>query len=251
MQFQEMQKTIFSVIYLLLANSANAAVLLEENFNGTSLSPEWHIEQGFAEVNGGYVDVFGSDGNSRDGWIVAGEGSSWSNYHFNTHFIADGGGDNWFRGEIAFRVQDFHSWTNGTFYRLMIDTPIWGGGPGSNSGGTATLAHQATDTPMNVLETISPFPGVIADQDNVVDIWAIGNHIQIAINGTQLIDVIDPNPILTGGVGLGAIWESHVRYDYAAVEDIPPIPEPETYAMLLVGLGLLGFMTHRRKETAV
>jgi PEP-CTERM motif len=28
---------------------------------------------------------------------------------------------------------------------------------------------------------------------------------------------------------------------------IPPIPEPETYAMLLAGLGLLGFMLRRRK----
>ena len=26
-----------------------------------------------------------------------------------------------------------------------------------------------------------------------------------------------------------------------------PIPEPETYAMLLAGLGLLGFIAHRRK----
>ncbi len=251
MQFQEMQKTIFSVSCLLLMNSANATVLLDDNFNGTSLSPEWHIEQGFAEVSGGYVDIFGSTGGSRDGWIVAGEGSSWSNYHFSTHFIADGGGDNWFRGEIVFRVQDFHPTTNGNFYRLMIDTPIWGGGPGNNGGGTVSLAHQATDIPMNELEKVSPFPGVIANQDNVVDIWAIGNHIQVAINGTQLIDVIDPNPILTGGVGLGAIWESHVRYDYALVEDIPPVPEPETYAMLLIGLGLIGFMTHRRKETVV
>ena len=34
--------------------------------------------------------------------------------------------------------------------------------------------------------------------------------------------------------------------------DLPlnPIPEPETYAMLLAGLGILGFMARRRKETA-
>jgi len=32
---------------------------------------------------------------------------------------------------------------------------------------------------------------------------------------------------------------------------VSTVPEPETYAMLLAGLGLLGFMTHRRKESAV
>ena len=28
---------------------------------------------------------------------------------------------------------------------------------------------------------------------------------------------------------------------------LSPVPEPETYAMLLAGLGLMGFMTRRRK----
>jgi hypothetical protein len=32
------------------------------------------------------------------------------------------------------------------------------------------------------------------------------------------------------------------------VATISPVPEPQTYAMLLVGLGLIGFMGRRRKE---
>ena len=32
-------------------------------------------------------------------------------------------------------------------------------------------------------------------------------------------------------------------------KDIPPVPEPETYAMLLAGLGLLGTMARRRKAS--
>ena len=31
---------------------------------------------------------------------------------------------------------------------------------------------------------------------------------------------------------------------------VSPVPEPETYAMLLAGLGLLGFLARRRKESA-
>ncbi|MBK9453236.1 MAG: FxDxF family PEP-CTERM protein [Bacteroidetes bacterium] len=34
-------------------------------------------------------------------------------------------------------------------------------------------------------------------------------------------------------------------------DNISPIPEPQTYLMLLAGLGLLGFMAHRRKENAL
>lgn len=34
------------------------------------------------------------------------------------------------------------------------------------------------------------------------------------------------------------------------VAGIAPVPEPETYAMLLVGLGLLGFAARRRQQTA-
>ncbi|MFZ2161413.1 MAG: PEP-CTERM sorting domain-containing protein [Sideroxyarcus sp.] len=31
-------------------------------------------------------------------------------------------------------------------------------------------------------------------------------------------------------------------------DPVSPVPEPETYAMLLAGLGLMGFMTRRRKD---
>ena len=32
------------------------------------------------------------------------------------------------------------------------------------------------------------------------------------------------------------------------IDTVSPIPEPETYATLLVGLGLVGFMARRRKQ---
>ena len=38
---------------------------------------------------------------------------------------------------------------------------------------------------------------------------------------------------------------------YYVIEYSAPVPEPHTYAMLLGGLGLLGFMARRRKESAV
>ncbi len=37
--------------------------------------------------------------------------------------------------------------------------------------------------------------------------------------------------------------------DLAADNSATPVPEPEIYAMLLAGLGLLGFLAYRKKET--
>ncbi|MBY0499603.1 MAG: PEP-CTERM sorting domain-containing protein [Nitrosomonas sp.] len=41
-------------------------------------------------------------------------------------------------------------------------------------------------------------------------------------------------------------------FDYLKLSDIAaPVPEPETYAMLLVGLGLLGFASRRRMQKPI
>jgi hypothetical protein len=49
--------------------------------------------------------------------------------------------------------------------------------------------------------------------------------------------------------GMGTFWQVNLSgVDDASV--IPsPIPEPETYAMLLAGFGLLGWMARRRRQT--
>jgi hypothetical protein len=46
--------------------------------------------------------------------------------------------------------------------------------------------------------------------------------------------------VLTEATGINS-------HGQVAAFGISPIPEPETYAMLLVGLGLLGFIARRRK----
>ena len=63
-----------------------------------------------------------------------------------------------------------------------------------------------------------------------------------------------PLPITATALRLSAFPPSHPGMDYAySVSEIQAslVPEPETYAMLLAGLGLLGFMARRRKESVV
>ena len=44
----------------------------------------------------------------------------------------------------------------------------------------------------------------------------------------------------------GGLLPGHTSGSYAGNFHISPIPEPETYAMLLAGLGLIGFSLRRR-----
>ena len=54
------------------------------------------------------------------------------------------------------------------------------------------------------------------------------------------------DPLVLGGWNSVGDWSpSNMQFSATMV------PEPETYAMLLAGLGLLGFMARRRKESAV
>ena len=39
-----------------------------------------------------------------------------------------------------------------------------------------------------------------------------------------------------------------LRFQNFSYNSVSPVPEPETYAMLMVGLGLIGFMARRREE---
>ena len=48
-------------------------------------------------------------------------------------------------------------------------------------------------------------------------------------------------PALAAGTAISA--------SYGGSMSVSPVPEPETYAMMMAGLGLVGFMARRRKKT--
>jgi hypothetical protein len=242
---------IFSTLVLCLSLSAPAVaeMLLADDFSGTSLAPYWTIQRGYADVAGGYVALHGSTV-GRDANIQTAVGNpDWADYHISTHFIADGGGDNWYNAIVYFRMQelDVGSWTDGHYYGVVITTPLW-------PDPAEWILYKMDGVSGSILKLAGDIfdPSVpINDRDNVLDIWAVGNQFSVAINGYSLTSspVVDnSDPYLYGGIGLVSIWESTTRYDYV---NVTAVPEPGTYAMLLAGLGVIGFMAHRRKESAI
>jgi len=41
---------------------------------------------------------------------------------------------------------------------------------------------------------------------------------------------------------------THLYYSYLGRPDVPPVPEPQTYALMMAGLGMLGFTAKRRNK---
>lgn len=226
---------------MLSVGQARAELLLVDDFSGTSLAPQWTLDRGYAVVNGGFLDLFGSTpgGATRDGYVYAALADpSWADYHLTTRFVTDGG-----RTSVSFRVQTLGpsgGW--GSFYGVGLQTSDWSDGPSwflqrddlvGGSLVSRNLAGGALDASF----------GFRNGSDNVLDILASGNQFRVLLNGRSLTadPIVDPypNPHLYGGVSLQSVWEEHTHFDYVTVGTLP-VPEPATSAMLMFGLALVG-----------
>jgi len=101
-----------------------------------------------------------------------------------------------------------------------------------------------------------------------LDFKFVGRSPAQAVNGVapgavpQNIGLIKDTPYtVTVGAAANKTFDFVIGYNDSAVGladwddmvigvNIAPIPEPETYAMLLAGLGLMGFVARRRKKSA-
>jgi len=139
------------------------------------------------------------------------------------------------------------------------------------TGGTFVVAHSSADPALQALANQLSSTGVLFN----------GNDVVVLRNATTIFDVIgqfgvDPvtawssdgvdtldntlrrkATVLMGDADGHDVflpsheWTSHALNDFSnlGVHSIAAIPEPETYALMLAGLGLLGFAARRKKQS--
>lgn len=183
--------------------------------------------------------------------IASGGGwGNWQNQFGNTttapaYFIGNG---------IDGGIKMGSTQTNGSISQNIVWSGILGnintlnGAPnGSISGGVMNLDFSGLVAeyfaPINLAFNISP------DSDSLITHVAMINasHYYYTADWKHVAnnDVINTsnNTIDTGFNG------STTRIHFEGVATLAPIPEAETYAMMLTGLGLIGFMVHRRRKS--
>ncbi len=74
---------------------------------------------------------------------------------------------------------------------------------------------------------------------NATDTWWRGNN-----TGQHNVEANSNN----GGASWSSLLTQNANVAFAVYGNSHPVPEPETFTMLLAGLGLLGFTTRRRKN---
>ena len=103
-----------------------------------------------------------------------------------------------------------------------------------------TLAFDLAGSQRGSVENVNVNFGSAVDNLTVNSSDGFSNHtLLFTPSTTGIYSLIFQN---AGGDNVGALLDN---------VSVSAVPEPETYAMLLAGLGLLGFMAGRRKESAV
>lgn len=202
------------ILGLALASTARATALFHDDFEDGNDDGWTRVKRVNAwTVTEGKYYLIGGSGVHQDGYVPGEPGyrdgfsyahmndPDWTDYVYEVTFDTTNAGGyprHVHQVILKFRAQEplFSE------YRLDIWVP---GDPSSSTHLSKYVngvgAPLATAAPVAVLGT------------NTARILLHGGHIQVYVNGVEVIDFIDPSPIPYGGIGVGAIWEVEAWFD--------------------------------------
>lgn len=147
-----------------------------------------------------------------------------------------------FLDQVAVKVSD--SFVSASLYSAPFGVASWALVPGGISASGCNGAGSGFEC-VNSLAVLNAGKGVAINPGNGV-----------GIDYSWVLDITMDNGALFTGLDMASVKGRFVNSSGAKVGDLvsehitltTPVPEPETYAMLLAGLGLLGFAARRRKQ---
>lgn len=132
----------------------------------------------------------------------------------------------------ASQGQSFDAWNAGTYtYSLSFNL----------SGYDATTAAFTGRFAADNIVTVKLNDAVIGTANGFTD-WTAFSANSGFVAGNNTLDFVVTNWAQNGGNPTG------LRVEFASSSIMAAVPEPETYAMLLAGLGLMGLVARRRKQ---
>jgi|GEM_PF-2715535 len=219
-----------------LAGAVNAQVLFQDDFE-SGMSSEWVSKMPNQWVDNGWLHNQDRDGWPRDAMAVVHDSdSNWTDYTLSLTVDPIENSSSWTHANVLFRTDNYvrsSGPSSGRAYQL--DIKGWENRVVLYRSNNDTHNHQ-------LLAELYPFSVPAGPMDVIVSVE--GGHIQVWFDGLLVVDVVDPNPLLFGGVGVHNIWESEARYDNIIVESFvtndPPTadagPDQSTHPGALVTL---------------
>lgn len=226
--FHKIVSGVAAVAMVLLAGSAGAQVLVQSTF--ASDAEGWSV---VGSANGLVVLPPVWSAGQLTHSAPSGDAGGTSFFMAPTSFLTALNSPSAIGGSISYDIGSSHE-TGDTFYSFIADVQVRAGStrlryvfPSEPSFPTHVSLDFTTSVPWHI-STSTTDPGPLATQ------------LQI-------------NTVLASATGLfirAEYWSSAASSETAILDNvrIAAIPEPETYAMMLAGLGLLGFVARRKRQ---
>lgn len=209
----------------------DGSVLLHDRFSPAKRSVwqfynrQGRIAQGRLWIDGDYSA--GSLG--RDGWALTHIGdSTWRDYTFEVTYSNDnvGGSPDVHMSNLYARVASETGNTRGSMYRFNVFAagemdPTGNGacGGGIMLKGMVELTKYL-DGVQSYLKTVCASNTFVGK--NTATVQVVGDKIVLSTNGQEVLSYRDADrPILSGGVGVGQIWETNGWFDNVVVRSVP------------------------------